>query len=266
MKRTEIVIVAIISAVLACAIVVIAAGSVEIRSGPGWNLTIQEDPVINPDTGEQYGSAAEYLEDRAPERWEAMSPELQDWYSRQPAVIRRIDLTLTPTEEQRNRTRALSGRNMTEADFYAAVYPDLWIVIPDWLKDLWVNQTHSFGDRTGDYPAAVNPATPSPAEGSQASESGLSGNVTEGSDSVPPDPTDEACSRSGVSVDSGGNISFFSAITPAGTNTRVWGAVGTISAFANVHSRSRSSVLDYSRFTSASGVIDFFDFSVRFTG
>lgn len=267
MKRTGIVIFAIIAALLGGAIVVIVEGSVEIRSGPGWNLTIQEDPVINPDTGEQYGSAAEFLEERAPERWNTMSPGLQAWYARQPAVRRRIDLTLTPTEEQRNRIRALSGRNLTEAEFYAAVYPDLWIVIPDWQKDIWANRTHSSGSHTGVSPAAVNSTSPSPAEGSQASGSGP-GNVTEGvnGDRVPADPTDETRSRSGFSVDSGGNTSVSSTTTPAGTAARVSGAVGTISAFASAHSHSRSSILDYSRLTSVSGVIDHFGFSVRYLG
>ncbi|MDD1719056.1 MAG: hypothetical protein LUQ25_03255 [Methanoregulaceae archaeon] len=239
-----------------------SAAFVEVRSGPGWNLTVREEAVIDPDTGVPYISAGEMLQDRAPDLWEKMSLELKAQYNQQPAVKRRIDLTLTPTDEQMNRTRALIGLNLTEGEFYAAVYPDLWAAIPGWQKDLWANRTSSPRDSGS---PAINNSTREEAPGTNQTSGQASGGPSGGAavQAVSPDISQAG---SGTSVDSGGPTTLSSTITPSGTSTRVSGAVGTVSAFASVHSRSRSSSLDYEKFTSASGVIDHFDFSIEYGG
>lgn len=288
-------------AILAAGIIAGAsAASAEIRSGPGWNLTIREEPLTDPATGNQYASAAEFIRDQAPDVWDTLTPDQKQAYGSQPAVKRRIDLFLTPGPDQVNRTAALAGRNLTEAEFYAAVYPDLWAVIPSWQKEIWANRTHPGGGTPAGTPAPVtvtaastaatgaDPAQISARDTASTREAGSADSTpvpsgdnsrggTASGDTVPSGSAaaggnsrvsgGESGTRSGYAVESaGGNTTVSTSITPRGIQTHVTGAVGTVSAFASVHSRSRSSSLDYEKFTSVSGIIDHFDFAIEYEG
>jgi hypothetical protein len=115
------------------------AASEERYSGTGWTLILNEDPIINPQTGNPYESMGDFYQATNPAYWESLPMTDQNRLSREPAVLPGLTLAISRTEEQQAMAMDLAGQTMTRAEYYASLFPDLFAVVPDWQKEIWEN-------------------------------------------------------------------------------------------------------------------------------
>jgi hypothetical protein len=110
-----------------------------------WSFYANGTPIIDPSTGTPYPSFAAAIQDMSPSLWRSFTQPEKDLMNESPAMmgsfgIRFYNLTAATYLRQ----IPLEGVTMKKADYYQRVYPDLYAVVPNWLKSLWMMQEYSW--------------------------------------------------------------------------------------------------------------------------
>jgi hypothetical protein len=144
--------------ILVC-ILPVSAGLVH-AEGPGWTLIAGEEAILDPATGEPYLNYADYIRAESPLLWKYMSDSYRSEAAGKPAprYNRTLSVSLQPGTEQLKAEAEIAGSLITEAQYYGRVWPGLFNAAPQWVRELWAQQTHTWSE-TGSAPAAGQTGT-----------------------------------------------------------------------------------------------------------